>query len=195
MFAIAASLVVQGQTAVAMEEFNTIVTTDEICALMACRKPTSVLVYGATPDHDLTIPTPKSPFVFQGVINLVLGERIAYILDVRDDLIRDMRRLYPEPPGQYFSISLNQQGVEPRGNSRFSLHNVLDQPVTFGLDIVKAGNKAPEPRLTCSVAARTELILSVGFAAYQVFITELEIANNVKEASGGCHLADPKEKT
>lgn len=82
-------------SAASMEEPNSIVTMDEICGLMACRQPTTVRIRGTTAAADADLAIPRAPHVFQGVINLVAGERNAYLLDVRDDEVRDIRSARP----------------------------------------------------------------------------------------------------
>lgn len=179
-------LAAAGAPAPAMEEFNTIVTIDEICALMACRSPATIRLRGATPETDTIVRVPKSPYVFQGVMNVVLGERIAYGIDVREGQVRDMRRLHPEPAGRFFVLALDQPDPAQRQASELRLHNGLDQPVTFKLEVVRGGNKDPEPGLPCAVASGVDFALRIGFPVFQAFVTDLEVDAEAPEPPGIC---------
>lgn len=165
-------------SAVSMEEPNSIVTLDEICGLMACRQPTTVRMRGITAAADADIEIPRAPHVFQGVINLVAGERNAYLLDLRDDEVRDIRRFPAETPGSSFWIALGQPETIQRGHSEFRLNSKLDRAVTFRLSLMRAGRHEPEPDFECHAAGGQELSLHVEFPVLRAFVVDLDIAKD-----------------
>lgn len=180
-------------SAASMEEPNSIVTLDEICGLMACRKPTTVRIRGTTAAADADIAIPRAPHVFQGVINLVAGERNAYLLDVRDDEVRDIRRFPAETPGSNLWIGLAQPETIQRGRSELRLGSNLDRAVAFRLSLVRAGRREPEPDLECQAAAGQEFSLQIEFPVVQAFV-DLDIAKEGATFAGTCRPRPETER-
>lgn len=180
--------------AASMEEPNSIVSMDEICGLVACRKPTTVRIRGATAAADADMAIPRAPHVFQGVINLLAGERNAYALDVREDEVRDIRRFPAETPGSNFWLSLGQPEDIQRGRSEFRLSSKLDHAVTFRLSLVRAGRREPEPDLECQAAGGQELILQIQFPVVQAFVVDLDIAKDGAALAGTCRPRPETER-
>lgn len=159
----------------AMEESNAIVTIDELCALMACRSASEIVMRRNQGESDIVIPTRKSPHVFQGIITLVSGESNRYDIDVREGAIRDVRLSQHAGDAARFAISLDQPTELADGASELRVTNSLPWPLTLRLDALRPARRNPEPTRVCAVAADSLFKLSFNYPVYQV-VVDLDLA-------------------
>lgn len=160
----------------AMEEFNAIVTIDELCALIACRPASEIMMRRDDGEGDIAIKTKKSPHVFQGVVTVLSGEANRYDIDVREGAIRDIRlSRYPGDAAALFSLELGQPAALAGGASELRVMNPLPLPLTLLIEAVRPGKTEPEPPLVCAVAAGSLFPLRFDYPVYQV-VVDLDLA-------------------
>lgn len=159
----------------AMEESNAIVTIDELCALMACRPASEIVMRRSQGESDIVIPIRKSPHVFQGIVTLVSGEFNRYDIDVREGAIRDIRLSHNAGDAARFAIALDQPTELADGTSELRVTNSLPWPLTLRLDALRPARKEPEPTRVCAVAADSLFKLRFNYPVYQVVI-DLDLA-------------------
>ncbi len=158
-----------------MEESNSIVTIDELCALMACRPAGDTVMRQNRGEGDILIPTRKSPHVFQGIVTLISGESNRYDIDVREGTIRDIRLSHDADDAARFAIALDQPTELVDGASELRVANSLPWPMTLRLDALRPTRKEPEPTRVCAVAADSLFKLRFNYPVYQVVI-DLDLA-------------------
>lgn len=159
----------------AMEEFNAIVTIDEICALIACRPASETAMRQGSDRSDIVIQTRMSPHVFQGIVTLVSGESNHYDIDVREGSIRDIRLSRNVGDLAPFAIALDQPAELAGGASELRISNPLPWALTVRLQAVRPSGKEPDPPRVCTVAAESLFRLRFDYPVYQVML-DLELA-------------------
>lgn len=172
----------------AMEEFNAIVTIDELCALMACRPAGRIAMRRGDAAGTIVIETKKSPYVFQGTLTVFSGEANRYELDIRAGTLHDIRLSRHASADWHLALKLSQTESRADAGSVFSIANPLPVPLTLRLDPVRPGATKPEPTIICEVAAASSLPLDFGYPVFQL-VVDLELA---KEAGspGQCRTVD-----
>lgn len=154
----------------AMEEFNAIVTIDELCVLMACRPAGEIVMRRDHGESDIVIQTKKSPHVFQGIVTLVSGESNRYDIDVREGSIRDIRLSRNVGDAVQVAIALDQPAELEDGASELQITNPLPWPLTLRLDALRPAKKEPELTRVCAVAADSHFKLRFNYPVFQVVI-------------------------
>ena len=154
----------------AMEEFNAIVTIDELCVLMACRPASEIAMRRDHGESDIVIQVKKSPHVFQGIVTLVSGESNRYDIDVREGVIRDIRLSQYVGDAARLAMALDQPEERADGASELRVKNSLPWPLMVRLDAVRPARKESEPSRVCAIAAESFFKLRFTYPVYQIMI-------------------------